>query len=294
MKPERIETGCRVKRRAFTLIELLVVIAIIALLMGILLPSLGAARESAKTLKCKINMRSIDLAMNLYREDFRGWGNEGKNYGARFDLNGARYTADDEFAYWGVFYDEYIGDAFEVWQDPNFSIMDPYPFWGTDLDFIYETQRFQTYGINKVHPSISSASFDPKDEDWRYSIWGTGMKEITGRGGVIVRQRSAYLRPISRLQRPNDIIVFQDAFEHAMDNNGDTLNNLTQYDSNYGGLEDYWEDAYFRHNDKCHAMFADGHIEEYDRVKVTDDGDPALLYNYTGNPEDIIDTPTQP
>lgn len=294
MKTECTQPNSRPMMRGFTLIELLVVIAIIALLMGILLPSLGAARESAKTLKCKINMRSIDMAMNLYREDYRGWGNEDKNYGARFDLNGARYSSDHEWAYWGVFYDEYINDALEVWEDPNFSIMDPYPFWGTDLDFIYETQRYQSYGINKVRPSISSASYDPSDDGWRYSIWRTGVKEVSGRGGVVVRQRAAYLRPLSQIQRPNDIIVFQDAFEHAMDNNGDTLNNLTQYDSDYGGLEDIWEDAYFRHNDKCHAMFADGHIEEYDRAKVTDDGDPALLYNYTGNPDDKLDNDDQP
>jgi prepilin-type processing-associated H-X9-DG protein/prepilin-type N-terminal cleavage/methylation domain-containing protein len=54
------------KRSAFTLIELLVVIGIIALLIAILLPTLAAARESAKTVTCLSNLRQLVTAANLY------------------------------------------------------------------------------------------------------------------------------------------------------------------------------------------------------------------------------------
>jgi prepilin-type N-terminal cleavage/methylation domain-containing protein len=61
------------KRKAFTLVELLVVISIIALLVSILLPALGKAREQAKRVVCSSGLRQIGLLLEYYCED-----NEGK------------------------------------------------------------------------------------------------------------------------------------------------------------------------------------------------------------------------
>lgn len=57
------------KSKAFTLIELLVVIAIIAVLMGILMPSLRLARDQAKRVHCISNVKTLALGWFMYKDE---------------------------------------------------------------------------------------------------------------------------------------------------------------------------------------------------------------------------------
>jgi prepilin-type N-terminal cleavage/methylation domain-containing protein/prepilin-type processing-associated H-X9-DG protein len=65
---------CSKRRRgeAFTLIELLVVIAVIAILAALLLPTLSRAKESAKSISCRNNLKQLQLCWTMYADEYAG------------------------------------------------------------------------------------------------------------------------------------------------------------------------------------------------------------------------------
>jgi prepilin-type N-terminal cleavage/methylation domain-containing protein/prepilin-type processing-associated H-X9-DG protein len=93
------------RRSGFTLIELLVVISIIALLIGLLLPSLGSARDNGRTLKCMAQLKQFGTAFQSYANGNRGvfssgpWDNSlGESYGDLFTTGWVADMVNGEYA----------------------------------------------------------------------------------------------------------------------------------------------------------------------------------------------------
>lgn len=126
----------------FTLVELLVVISIISLLMAILLPTLGKARDTARTVCCASNLRQIGLACNSYGLNNDDWIITAKD--PRNSIDGQRA--------WNFALIQYVGqknkeDAFEDKAEVFFCPVDKDPF-PVGYGSYWHGTPFTSYSLN--------------------------------------------------------------------------------------------------------------------------------------------------
>jgi len=124
------------KFRAFTLIELLVVVSIIALLLSILLPSLGKAQQQARTLVCLSNMRQVGIALNMYL-----WDNEER-------LPDSSCHISDPEKYWLKILSKYTGEQllFRCPGDEAANFVD----WDRPLNEQATDLRWSSFALNEL------------------------------------------------------------------------------------------------------------------------------------------------
>ncbi|MBL7214220.1 MAG: type II secretion system protein [Phycisphaerae bacterium] len=169
-------------RKAFTLIELLVVIAIIALLLSVILPSLNKAKEYAREITCRSNLRQWGLVTSLYNSDnderfatwHKGalWSEIYRSYYQDPKLRvcpSAKKTANPTIA---LFEGSIVGSSFESW---GVFIDDKLSNDGQHLERV--KGDYGSYGTNNW-ASASSSSGDPEPGLWEKSTNVTGSSNV--------------------------------------------------------------------------------------------------------------------
>ncbi len=245
------------KHEAFTLIELLVVIAVIALLMAILTPALGKAREQGKKVVCTAHIKGLGVSMRMYVDDNQGKTHNSPNVGlwdnAYEGLPVVKpYGPNDKNAYWGIAYYPYAQNK-KIFRCPSTKRVDDWPEWGWGIAY-QEYFKYCAYGING------------------YITWNG--------------KENRNIKVDHDFKRHDEVIAFQDHVEQKLDDNGDMLHiqagksiNLTQW-RNGGTLGNFPEaiQEIFRHAGVSNVCWLDGHVSG---IKETT-GEDVPQYWYTG------------
>ena len=176
----RRKTACH-----FTLIELLVVIAIIAILAGMLLPALSAAKEQGNIVRCISNIKSIHTASSSYTEDFNGWAMT--PYSETLVLRYYRYMAGSKyFGGWNDCYEKKDKAPTGVFACPSRM--------GTCNEYFVSD-----YGFNW---HLSALAF--------YAPWVRSSSVCTTYGSGYYKENNWYFKPGTVIKSPSALIFVAD------------------------------------------------------------------------------------
>ncbi len=269
--------------RGFTLIELLVVISIIALLVGILLPALGAARQSAQSIVCMSNNRQLGTASMTYTVDNK------EHY--------VRYR--------------------DVWSPGNYPGTSMGSWWSAqlfNLGYMPDKNGFTCPSLDSNKQILDADPEQPQQEAWAFTEFGMNSSNI----GVVQRQNGfnaslysyagtvptgpskgaaaqlAISARVSDITTTSTMINYADSVEITKQPIGGVLTDIIRgsgfiFDYPHNNASQRYGRVHPRHKLSAGITFADGHTES---LKLTaGDKDPYTdrLEMYGTNPTSFAD-----
>ena len=213
----------RVRGRGFTLIELLVVVAIIAILIALLLPTLGKARATTRRVVCAANMKAVDFALLAYaseNEDYPpvSWGQNGMaasngNGGAweflvrdYLSIGEVLLTPSGNFNLYTITSQTKAGSRLRILQCPEMDLTVDYSVYGANYmacrNTIYAMPLYSDAGWKLQSLLFNASPYDPAAPGWP----GGGFP-LTGPGTI--QQIQTYPK-LAKYARPSDkVLLFE-------------------------------------------------------------------------------------
>lgn len=250
--------------RGFTLLELLVCVAVVALLAGLLAPSLGAAREAAATGVCLSNQRQLGAGLHLYAGDA---GDRAPPGAAEFRANlsrwhGSRGRSTEAFRPEGGALTPYIsGDGSES-AGASDAVRECPMFAGVLRRLAGTGRGFERsaggYGYNNAYVGVELSRAG--EESWRVADDRVGAR-------------------LARFRSPGATVAFADAaFPDALAPDALVEYSFAEprFHPSYGGAHRFDPSIHFRHGGEAAAVvWLDGHAETRTRTASWSSG----LYN---------------
>jgi len=223
---------------AFTLIELLVVISIIALLMAILMPALGRARDQARTIGCRSNLKQYGIGLRMYLDDNSYNFPDARTWLKSESHNYAREGEEPDGVFW-----PYLKDL-DVHMCPKFSMVAK----GTDWDDTAVSYVMNSYVGNGGE------------------IWSNWLgADITG----VSKETEVYSPAKVAVFMEENTWIIEGYSDYPFNDTHFTVGHTTRQIDNYATFHNAPGD---RDKGGCNLVFIDGHVEFLPRVTDLDEG----------------------